>query len=99
MKAAILVVLILLVLCYGFWAVLYWKRITSAVEESRVEDSPPLSRCSIVGKASMSYLRDANRRQPLPQDQKLKKERKKPIYLLPKEVRNTPGRSRRRSWT
>ena len=27
------------------------------------------------------------------------KERKKPIYLLPKEVRNTPGRSRRRSWT
>ncbi len=63
MKAAILVVLILLVLCYGFWAVLYWKRITSAVEESRVEDSPPLSRCSIVGK-SLYVL--PSRRQPTP---------------------------------
>lgn len=63
MKAAILVVLILLVLCYGFWAVLYWKRITSAVEESRVEDSPPLSRRSIVGK-SLYVL--PSRRQPTP---------------------------------
>lgn len=63
MKAAILVVLILLVLCYGFWAILYWKRITSAVEESRVEDSPPLSRRSIVGK-SLYVL--PSRRQPTP---------------------------------
>ena len=63
MKAAILVVLILLVLCYGFWAVLYWKRISSAVEESRGEEPQPLSRHSIMGK-SLYVL--PSRRQPTP---------------------------------
>lgn len=63
MKAAILVALILLVLCYGFWAALYWKRISSAVEESRGEDPQPLSRHSIMGK-SLYVL--PSRRQPTP---------------------------------